>query len=164
MTTTTRQMIEVLQRREHKCRLALAGAMQRVAASEAEIRAMDRLLAEMQARVTVAFGARAGAGRRRPIPECLDEDRQIQNLLAGRDRVVDLRRQCETKRVELDEKRGICAREWRRAEAALSHAKTLARRALLARALAATELDDQMHADARAALEKGNEDSHRRAT
>jgi hypothetical protein len=125
-------MIQVLEWRERKSRQALARLARTIAAVGAEIRAMEEVIAAVEARVAANLRARL-AGEPISVATLLELEQHTQTLISGRERVADLKRQSEHKLAELRVRQRVDARSWHRDEVKLMHAKALARRATILR-------------------------------
>jgi hypothetical protein len=162
MTRFTRSMIEVLERREQNARLALARVTRAVAATSAEIQAMDAVIAAVEARVKKNLEARLG-GEPRTIAALLEQENQTQSLLSGCERVTELRRQAEHRLAELRVRQRAEARQWRRDEVKLMHVRAMARREAITQAHRVAESEDQAHAELLATVERNDESRRQHA-
>jgi hypothetical protein len=139
----TQSMIQVLEWRERKSQQALARITRTIAGACAEIHAMEEVIGAIEARVKENLGARL-SGRPRTVAALLELEQHTQTLLAGRERVENLKRQSEHKLAELRVRQRVEARRWRRDEVKLMHVKALVRRDAIARSNREAEAQEQM--------------------
>lgn len=151
MTSRVRSMLPVLERRETKTRLALARVTRGLEQKQASVRAMQRLIDVLQAGLRSTLAGRYSSGAC-TVAALTELEQHVRTLHASMEQVTVQRERAQKEVDELAARQRVAAQRWRRCEVRLDHVATLARHERIASALAASELDEELHAERQAAV------------
>ncbi len=151
--TPVRKMVLVLGRRETKARLALARLTSDLDQKRARVRALEHLIDALRTRMQSTLAGRYSSGPR-TVAALLELEQHMRALHTGAEQLAVLAARAQHDADELATLRQVAAREWRRSELRLGHVTSLARQERITSALLANELDDELHAERRAAARR----------
>jgi hypothetical protein len=151
--TPVRKMALVLERRETKARLALARLTCELDQKRARVRAMTQLIEALRVRMEASLAGRYSSGPR-TVAALMELEQHMHVLHTSAEQVAVLAARAQHDADELTRLQQAAARQWRRSELRLGHVASLARRERITSALLASELDDELHAERRAAARR----------
>jgi hypothetical protein len=151
VTSRIRSMLPVLERRETKARLTLARLTRGVEKKQASVRAMQRLIDALQAGLRSTLAGRYSDGAC-TVAALTELEQHVRTLHASTEQVTVQRERAQHEVDELAARQRVVAQRWRRCEVRLDHVAALARHERIASALAASEVDEELHAERQAAV------------
>jgi hypothetical protein len=143
-------MLPILEWRETKARLALARLTRDLQEKQASVREMQRLIDVLHAGLRSALAGRYSGGGC-TVAALTELEQHVRTLRASTEQVAVQRERARQEVDELAARQRAAAQRWRRYEVRLAHVMTLARHERVARALNASELDEELHAERQAA-------------
>lgn len=150
MTTRVRSLLPVLERRETRARLALTRLTRELEKKRASVRAMQRLIDALRARLQSTLAGRYSGGAC-TVAALTELEQHMQALHSSAEQVAALRERAREEADELAGRQRAAAQRWRRCEVRLDHVTVLARHERVASALVECELDEELHAERHAA-------------
>lgn len=151
--TPVRKMALVLERRETKARLALARLTRELDQRRARVRAMTQLIDALRMRMESTLAGRYSSGPR-TVAALMELEQHMLALHTSAEQVAVLAARAEHDADELTRLQQAAAREWRRSDLRLGHVASLARQERVTSVRLASELNDELHAERRAAARR----------
>ena len=143
-------MLPVLERRETKARLALARLTRALEKKQASVREVQRLIDILRACLQSTLAGRYSGGAR-TVAALTELEQHVRTAHATAEQLAELRARAQQEAYQLAAKQRAAAQRWRRHEVRLDHVATLARQERISKALVACEVDEELHAERRAA-------------